>query len=72
MHASHKPTGCLRGLNISPLSPFPQAKGIARQCIVYNCSEQLDYKTMGKLYAGVAQCGCWTCLDEFNRINIEV
>jgi dynein heavy chain len=27
---------------------------------------------MGKLFAGVAQCGCWTCLDEFNRINIEV
>ena len=42
------------------------------RCVVYNCSEQLDYKTMGKLFAGVAQCGCWTCLDEFNRINIEV
>ena len=39
---------------------------------MYNCSDQLDYKTMGKLFAGVAMCGCWTCLDEFNRINIEV
>ena len=27
---------------------------------------------MGRLFSGLCQQGCWTCLDEFNRINVEV
>ena len=40
--------------------------------MVFNCSEQINYKTMAKLFSGLAQAGAWTCLDEFNRIDIEV
>jgi len=48
------------------------AKALGIQCIVYNCSDQIDYKMTAKLFSGLAQAGCWTCLDEFNRIDIEV
>ena len=48
------------------------AKALGRLCIVFNCSDQITAMMMNKLFKGLAQQGAWSCLDEFNRIDIEV
>lgn len=47
-------------------------KALGAQVVVFNCAEHLDHRFMAKFFRGLAQAGAWACLDEFNRINVEV
>ena len=49
-----------------------RVQALGRQVLVFNCDEEFDFQSMGRVFVGLLRCGAWGCFDEFNRLEEDV
>ena len=45
------------------------AVNLGRNCLVFNCDDGIDVKSMSRIFIGLVESGAWGCFDEFNRLD---
>ncbi|EFN74153.1 Dynein heavy chain 7, axonemal [Camponotus floridanus] len=47
-------------------------KALAKLFYIVNCNNSISYDCVIRIFKGVVSCGAWVCLENFNRLKLEL